>query len=199
MVLDDHTHIFGDLSRGDAAWILIVDDDPGIAELLQVLVERLTAMPVATCLAGDVALGMLERRARPTIAICDVMLPGVDGVEVARAIRQKPGGEHTRLLFFSALPQERIATEISMLDPVAYIQKPVPIVELQQVLGAALDSAAESMEIDAELLEEISVCLAGEVSESVEIEWSDPVSLSDDLSISGERSEDSQTSGAHGR
>jgi signal transduction histidine kinase len=75
--------------------ILVVDDKKDAADSLAVLL-RLTGHEVHTAYDGPTALE--EARAfRPELMILDIGLPGLDGYEVARRVRQTPGLERVRL------------------------------------------------------------------------------------------------------
>ena len=67
------------------ATVLLVDDDPKIRELLRLYVEREGHRPLFAA-DGQTALE-LASRARPDIVLLDVMLPGMDGFEVCRRLR----------------------------------------------------------------------------------------------------------------
>jgi DNA-binding response OmpR family regulator len=68
------------------ATILLVEDDPSARAALELALARL-GHAVTTCETGE--LGLTQVRAqRPEIVILDVMLPGIDGVSVCRAIRE---------------------------------------------------------------------------------------------------------------
>ena len=66
--------------------ILVVDDDPAISEMLSILLESEGYTPV-TCDTGDGALALF-RAHHPSPVLLDLMLPGIDGVEVCRQIRR---------------------------------------------------------------------------------------------------------------
>jgi DNA-binding response OmpR family regulator len=67
--------------------ILVVDDAPNIVELLRLYLEE---AGYATVVATDgTAAVELHRKHRPDLVILDVMLPGIDGFEVCRAIRRE--------------------------------------------------------------------------------------------------------------
>ena len=67
------------------ATILIVDDDPKIRDLLRLYVEREGHRVVA---AGDGPAALeVAARTQPDLVLLDVMLPGVDGIEVCRRLR----------------------------------------------------------------------------------------------------------------
>jgi two-component system alkaline phosphatase synthesis response regulator PhoP len=67
------------------ATVLLVDDDPKIRELLRLYVEREGHRPLFAA-DGESALE-LATRARPDVVLLDVMLPGMDGLEVTRRLR----------------------------------------------------------------------------------------------------------------
>jgi DNA-binding response OmpR family regulator len=67
--------------------ILVVDDAPNIVELLRMYLE---GAGYATVVATDGPTAVeLHRKHRPDLVILDVMLPGMDGFEVCRAIRRE--------------------------------------------------------------------------------------------------------------
>jgi len=65
--------------------ILVVDDEPHIVELLRLYLER-EGYAVVTATDGPTAVD-LHRRTGPDLVVLDLMLPGMDGFEVCRAIR----------------------------------------------------------------------------------------------------------------
>ena len=66
--------------------ILVVDDEPKIARLAQDYLEK-SGFRVITARDGDSALAM-NRREKPDLIVLDLMLPGMDGLDVCRAIRR---------------------------------------------------------------------------------------------------------------
>ncbi|AHU89442.1 MtrAB system response regulator MtrA [Trueperella pyogenes] len=67
--------------------ILVVDDDPAISEMVAILLET-EGYAVSACANGDSVLP-LYRAEHPDLILLDVMLPGMDGVSVARALRDE--------------------------------------------------------------------------------------------------------------
>jgi DNA-binding response OmpR family regulator len=74
------------LSTATMATVLIVDDDPKIRELLRLYVER-EGHRAAFAADGPEALAV-ARQSRPDLVLLDVMLPGLDGFEVCRRLRE---------------------------------------------------------------------------------------------------------------
>jgi len=69
------------------ATVLLVDDDQKIRELLRLYIEREGHRTLAAA-DGEMALATAIR-AKPDLVVLDVMLPGLDGFEVARRIREE--------------------------------------------------------------------------------------------------------------
>ncbi|MDP9805959.1 two-component system response regulator MtrA [Trueperella bonasi] len=67
--------------------ILVVDDDPAISEMVAILLES-EGYEVSACVSGDSVLPLF-RAEHPDLVLLDVMLPGMDGVSVARALREE--------------------------------------------------------------------------------------------------------------
>jgi two-component system, OmpR family, alkaline phosphatase synthesis response regulator PhoP len=73
-------------SGGGATTVLVVDDEENLVELVQGYLER-DGYDVLT--AGDGATAIdLTREAKPDLIVLDLMLPGIDGLEVCRRVRQ---------------------------------------------------------------------------------------------------------------
>lgn len=69
--------------------VLVVDDDVALAEMLGIVLRGEGFEP-AFCADGNEAVGMFHEF-RPDIVLLDLMLPGMDGIEICRAIRAESG------------------------------------------------------------------------------------------------------------
>lgn len=65
--------------------VLVVDDDPALAEMLGIILHN-EGLEVTNCADGAKAVQAF-RDSKPDVVLLDVMLPGIDGVEVCRRIR----------------------------------------------------------------------------------------------------------------
>jgi len=79
--------------------VLVVDDDPAVAESAAVLL-RLEGHEVRCAHSGNAALELVAEF-RPRVVLLDIGLPGEDGYQVARRIRQLPGGGDLMLVAVS--------------------------------------------------------------------------------------------------
>ncbi len=118
--------------------ILIVDDDPGVAELVTLYLEK-AEFRVRTAATGPECLTVMTEH-RPDLVLLDIMLPGMDGYEVCQAIRQHHG---VPIIFVTARDDEVdpiIGLEFGADD---YITKPFNPRELVARVRAVLRRTAQ--------------------------------------------------------
>lgn len=84
--------------------ILIVEDEPEIAKLIQRTLER-EGFTCQVCQDGLAGLQAFANQ-QPDVIILDLMLPGLDGLEVCARIRQKPGAKDPYILMLTARGEE---------------------------------------------------------------------------------------------
>ncbi len=69
--------------------VLVVDDDTALAEMIGIVLGA-EGLEVAFCSSGSGAVTAF-RESRPDVVLLDLMLPGIDGIEVCRRIRSESG------------------------------------------------------------------------------------------------------------
>ncbi|PIG93962.1 response regulator transcription factor [Gloeocapsopsis sp. IPPAS B-1203] len=84
--------------------ILIVEDEAEIAGLIQLALEK-EGFSCQSCRDGLAALRLFQEL-QPDLIILDLMLPGLDGLEVCARIRQKPGTKDPYILMLTARGEE---------------------------------------------------------------------------------------------
>lgn len=84
--------------------ILIVEDEAEIAQLIQLYLEK-EGFSCRTCRDGINALKVFQEQ-KPDLIILDLMIPGLDGLEVCARIRQKPGTKDPYILMLTAKGEE---------------------------------------------------------------------------------------------
>ncbi len=104
--------------------ILIVDDEPDIIEFIQYNLEK-EGFNVCTASDGISAVEVAEKE-NPNLIILDIMMPGMDGVEVCRKLRSKEAFANTVIAFLTARNED--FTQIAALDVGGddFITKPIP-------------------------------------------------------------------------
>jgi len=102
--------------------ILIVDDTP---ENIQVLMETLKdRYKIVAAINGQKALQMAATDPVPDIILLDIMMPGIDGFEVCRRLKNDPETENIPIIFLSALDDTKDKVKGLDLGAVDYISKP---------------------------------------------------------------------------
>ncbi|WP_457793065.1 putative bifunctional diguanylate cyclase/phosphodiesterase [Pseudomonas syringae] len=111
-----------------AATILIVDDDVHVRDLLEVLLQN-QGYETLTAESGEQALAMVDARA-PDLILLDIMMPGMDGYEVASVLKAGKGTANIPIIMLSALDEQ--GARLSGLEAGAeeYLSKPVESAEL---------------------------------------------------------------------
>ena len=110
--------------------VLIVEDDPDIAEGLRYNLER-EGMAVRVAETGERGLASaLDKKNPPALILLDLMLPGMSGTELCRRLRREPATRRTPIIMLTARASE--ADRVAGLDLGAddYISKPFSVREL---------------------------------------------------------------------
>ena len=119
------------------ARILVVDDEPQIRRFLQVTLQG-KGYAVTTAATGERVLQALANR-MPDVVIVDLLLPGMDGMEVTRRVREQSA---VPIIVLSAVGQERKKVEALECGADDYITKPFSIEELVARIRSVLRRAA---------------------------------------------------------
>ncbi len=116
--------------------ILVVDDEPGIVQIARDYLDR-AGFRVITAGDGPTAL-RVARLERPALMVLDLMLPGMDGLDVTRVLRQDPATRKLPIIMLTARVEETdrlIGLELGADD---YITKPFSPRELVARVRAVL-------------------------------------------------------------
>ncbi len=126
--------------------ILIVEDEPGLVELLRYNLER-AGFETATARDGEEALTMLAERV-PDLVLLDWMLPITSGLEVCRRIRRQAKTRNLPIIMLTARGEE--ADRIRGLDSGAddYVTKPFSPSELVARIRAVMRRARPGIEAE---------------------------------------------------
>jgi EAL domain-containing protein (putative c-di-GMP-specific phosphodiesterase class I)/DNA-binding NarL/FixJ family response regulator len=108
--------------------ILVADDEPDLLELLRINLEA-QGHQVQQASDGTQALA-LATASRPDLVILDVMMPGLDGLEVLRALRGQPGNADLPVVLLSARGSDSEVFEGWSSGANYYITKPFDIDDL---------------------------------------------------------------------
>jgi two-component system, OmpR family, alkaline phosphatase synthesis response regulator PhoP len=118
------------------ARVLIVEDSPDIAELVRHYLER-AGHDASVVTSGRDALTRV-RQAAPDLVILDVMLPGMDGLQVCQALRAEPSTARVPVLMLTARGEEADRVRGLELGADDYVTKPFSPKELVARVAALL-------------------------------------------------------------
>lgn len=113
--------------------VLIADDEPLAAERLQLLLARAAGVDlVGTASDGEAAVRLAEGLG-PDVMLLDIAMPGMDGIDVARALAERRPSP--AVIFVTAFDQFAVAAfEVAAVD---YLMKPIEPARLMTALDRA--------------------------------------------------------------
>ncbi|HLW60621.1 MAG TPA: response regulator [bacterium] len=121
---------------GEPVEILLVEDTPDHAEMtVRALRKFNISNPIQVVADGAEAIEILcakdhERNAGLKLVLLDLKLPGIDGIEVLRRIRENPSTRGISVIILTASQEERDAQACRELGVHSYIVKPVDFQKL---------------------------------------------------------------------
>jgi DNA-binding response OmpR family regulator len=117
------------------AKVLVVDDDPVIIKLLQVNFE-MEGYDVVAAANGEEGLAM-ARSASPDIVVSDVMMPKMDGLQLAAEMKADAALAHIPVILLSAKAQSA-DVEAGLANADDYVTKPFDPLELLDRVASLL-------------------------------------------------------------
>jgi DNA-binding response OmpR family regulator len=124
------------VSESDSGVIVVADDDADILDLVSLTLER-AGHVVHRARDGEEALELV-RSERPDVAVLDVAMPKLDGVELTRRLRSDPDTSAVRIVLLTARVQERDTDAGIAAGAHEYIRKPFSPQDLQERIAALL-------------------------------------------------------------
>lgn len=103
--------------------ILIVDDIPTNVALIAAIIKKLNARQ-ETAENGEEALSLIDSF-KPHIVLLDLMMPGIDGWDIIKAIREKYSKEQMAIIVTSAITYYETITECKNNGVDDFITKPI--------------------------------------------------------------------------
>lgn len=131
--------------------VVIADDESIIRLDLKEILEGDGYLVVGEAARGDDALTMI-RDHQPDLALLDVKMPGLDGIEVAHAVK----GSNTRVVLLTAFSQRSLIESARDAGVVAYLVKPFRSSEILPKLASILSPSpsGEASHVDAPRVED---------------------------------------------
>jgi signal transduction histidine kinase/ActR/RegA family two-component response regulator len=114
--------------------VLVVDDNVDAADSLADLLG-MEGFEVRACYAGDAALS-LARQFRPEVAFLDLNMPGMSGLDLAKALRAEPWGGPARLVALTGMGQKTDLEATRAAGFTAHLTRPAPTAEIIRLASA---------------------------------------------------------------
>lgn len=124
--------------------ILVIDDDVSTRDYLRALITR-NGWKVFTAESGEQALEELEK-VRPTLVTLDLVLPGIDGIETLRLIKEKDGD--VPVIMLSGHGQAKTIVQAMKLGATDFLRKPFEGEELKIAINKALEKKKLVSEVE---------------------------------------------------
>jgi len=127
--------------------VLIIEDEPDIAEVLRYSLEK-AGFNTRSVLTGEEGLNAsLDRTNPPSLILLDLLLPGMNGLEICRRLRNEPATQRIPIVIITAMTLPSDIRTSLQLGPNDYFAKPFSVREVVgQVRSLLLNSEGQSYE-----------------------------------------------------
>jgi len=117
------------------AKVLVVEDDVDIRGLVENRLRR-HGHRVVSVGSGEEALAAIAEKGAPDVAVLDVLMPGMSGLDLLRTLRAAPGTAHLPAVFLSGRVQESDIDAGRALGA-SYLTKPLVVSALMNAVESA--------------------------------------------------------------
>ena len=127
----------------DSVKVLVIDDQPGIRRLLaEILTEE--GYSVITAINGIEGIAKAQEM-QPEIILVDMKMPGIDGLETLRELKQR--NPHEKVIMMTAYGELDLVNQARELGSVGYVTKPFDLLRLCGMIQDAskIDSTMQLM------------------------------------------------------
>ncbi|MEM8858079.1 MAG: response regulator [Chloroflexota bacterium] len=134
------------------AHIFVVDDDEQLLRMVGLMLER--GGHTATLMSNPIEALEMMKDEPPDLAILDVMMPGMNGLELCRALRLHPSTKYVPIIILTARGPIEDRTEALEIGADNYLNKPVTSMELLNHVDELLKNPPVRPEVIEEVIEE---------------------------------------------
>ncbi|WP_170788398.1 response regulator [Ruegeria lacuscaerulensis] len=118
--------------------VLVVDDEPSILELLQAALAEFENCDISAASSATEALALIEATGTPfDCFLLDIQMPGINGIELLRRIRQMPEHADAPAIMLTAMSDRKHVEEAFLEGAFDYVTKPFDFFELRSRMNAA--------------------------------------------------------------
>ena len=111
--------------------VLIVDDEPGVLEMLsQLMLSGSEPLEVRQAASGVEALLMIGEN-KPDLLVLDIMMPGMDGNEVCRKLKSSPATRTIKIVAITGNSEAKVRERILRAGVDLFFAKPLDVLEFR--------------------------------------------------------------------
>jgi CheY-like chemotaxis protein len=118
--------------------ILLIDDEPNIAEVIAVCLESFKGWKVQIANSGKLGLSIVEAL-KPDAILLDVMMPIMDGMTVYQNLQKNPVTQNIPVIFLTAKVQVSDREKFAQLGVVGTIAKPFEPLKISDQIAQLLN------------------------------------------------------------
>lgn len=118
--------------------IVVVDDDDGIREVIQICLEAIAGWEVIPAASGEEALRIVELH-KPHAILLDVMMPDMDGISTFQQIQNNHHTKHVPTILLTAKAKASEQKKLQVLGVAGVIVKPFEPYNLVAQIKTILD------------------------------------------------------------
>ena len=117
--------------------ILLIDDEPNLAQVIAVCLESFKGWKVQIANSGKEGLKIVESL-KPDAILLDVMMPDMDGITVFQNLQQNPNTQNIPVILLTAKVQASDRASFAQLDVAGTITKPFEPLEIADQIAVLL-------------------------------------------------------------
>lgn len=126
----------------DPPLVLIAEDDPDILDLIVACLHSIDCR-IATASDGRAALELIGKES-PQLAVLDIRMPHVDGLEITRRLKSEHATSSIRVLVLTASVDGHQPQRVSAAGADSYLSKPFTASQLREAVTGLLDGARQA-------------------------------------------------------
>jgi DNA-binding response OmpR family regulator len=123
--------------------LLVVEDEIHIQRLIQMILEKKDFV-LTFANNGEEGLKIINGDPSFDAVLLDIMMPGIDGLQVLRAIKDNSATKHVPVIMLTALAQENVVLQGVKLGAKDYIRKPFHPQEIVDRINKVLESIVKN-------------------------------------------------------
>ncbi|MEA5486018.1 MULTISPECIES: response regulator [Pseudanabaena] len=118
--------------------ILLIDDEPNLAQVIAVCLESFKGWKVQIANSGKAGLSIVESL-KPDAILLDVMMPEMDGITVFQHLQQNPETQNIPVILLTAKVQASDRARFAQLDIAGAISKPFEPLQIADQIAQLLN------------------------------------------------------------